>query len=500
MPTRVLFIGADALDKDTVLAWAKDGTLPTFQRLLRDGAWGITESPPGLYVGAIWPSFWTSVGPDRHARYCYEQLRPGTYEKRRIHPTDTRAPAFWNAIGEAGKRVAVIDVPKTHVVAGLNGIHVVDWGTHDPDFDGPVTWPASLAQDLVEKYGGDEVGNCNTHGRAGDYGRLRDQLIERIERRTRLLKDTIAGSDWDAVIAAFSESHCIGHQCWHLHDPTHVKHDAELAARVGDPVRDVYVAIDRAIGELIAAAGPGTDVLVLGSHGMRPHYDATFMLEDILKRIERPHVKPSPHTAARAKGAWKRVPKPIRRLLAPLKGPAKQRLGLSPLASRRYYAVPNNDAYGAVRLNLVGREPNGRVQPEEFDRVCAALEKDLHALVNAETGEPLVREVLRSRDLYRGPHSDHLPDLMIEWNSRSPIARVHSEKTGEITGEYKKCRTGDHSPHGVFAAMGERVRPGRIVDAVSVMDFGPTIAERLGVSLGDVDGRSFARAAFDGGA
>jgi predicted AlkP superfamily phosphohydrolase/phosphomutase len=76
---------------------------------------------------------------------------------------------------------------------------------------------------------------------------------------------------------------------------------------------------------------------------------------------------------------------------------------------------------------------------------------------------------------------------------------VHSEKTGEITGEYKKCRTGDHSPHGVFAAMGERVRPGRIVDAVSVMDFGPTIAERRGVALGDVDGRSFARAAFDGG-
>ncbi len=288
MATRILFIGADALDGDTVQAWAEDGTLPTFRRLLREGAWGVTENPPGLYVGAVWPSFWTSVGPDRHGRYCYEQLRPGSYETVRIHPTDTRAPAFWNALGAAGKRVAVIDIPKTHVVEGLNGIHVVDWGTHDPDFEGPVTWPAPLAADLVAQYGRDAVGNCNAHGTAGDYEKLRGQLVARIARRTRMLRDIMARDDWDAVIAAFSESHCVGHQCWHLHDAAHVRHDAALAARIGDPVRDVYVAIDAAIGELIEAAGPGTDVIVLGSHGMRAHYDASFMLDAILRRIERP--------------------------------------------------------------------------------------------------------------------------------------------------------------------------------------------------------------------
>ncbi|MDH4036112.1 MAG: alkaline phosphatase family protein [Candidatus Krumholzibacteria bacterium] len=500
MATRILFLGADALDKDTVLAWAEDGTLPTFRRLLREGAWGTTHNPPGLYVGAVWPSFWTSVGPDRHARYCYEQLRPGSYEKVRVHPTDTRAPAFWDAIGAAGRRVAVIDVPKTHVVEGLNGVHVVDWGTHDPDFQGPLTWPASLAADLVSRHGRDEVGNCNVHGGAGDYEKLRAQLVARIDRRKRMLRDIMAREDWDAFIAVFSESHCVGHQCWHLHDTAHVRHDAALAGRIGDPVRDVYVAIDAAIGELIEAAGPGTDVIVLGSHGMRSHYDASFMLDAILRRIERPDATPpSARTVSRARRIWSRTPKGLRVLLSPLKGPARQRLGINDLASRRFFAVPNNDAYGAIRINLAGREPAGRVQPgAAFERECAMLEADLRALINVDTGEPAVLRVLRTRDLYRGPMLNHLPDLMVEWNRRAPITRVHSAKTGEVTGEYTKCRTGDHAPTGFFAATGARVIRGPLREPVSVMDFGPTIADRLGVTLSDVEGRSFAAMVFAG--
>jgi predicted AlkP superfamily phosphohydrolase/phosphomutase len=313
-----------------------------------------------------------------------------------------------------------------------------------------------------------------------------------------MLIDTMAQGDWDAVIAAFSESHCVGHQCRHLHEPSHERHDAALAARIGDPVRDVYVAIDAALGELIEAAGPDADVFVLGSHGMRSHYDATFMLDAILKRIERPGTSvPSVKTASRARRLWGRTPPIVRRMLAPLKGPAKERLGMGELAGRRFFTVPNNDAYGAIRINLVGREPGGRVQPgDEFEQVCAMLDADLRALVNLDTGAPAVRRVLRTQELYRGPLVDHLPDLMVEWNHQSPISRVHSEKTGEITGQYTKCRTGDHSPHGIFAATGPAVVPGPVKEPVSVVDFGPTIADRLGMTLPDVDGRSFAGNAF----
>jgi predicted AlkP superfamily phosphohydrolase/phosphomutase len=498
MPTRLLFIGVDALDKDLVVTWANDGTLPTFRRLFRDGAWGISENPPGFFVGAIWPSFWTCVGPDRHGRTCYEQLRPGTYETFRVRPTDVRGPAFWNALSDAGRRVAVVDIPKTLVTPSFNGVHVVDWGTHDPDWDGPLTWPTALADELVSRYGRNPVSNCNEHGREGRYEDLRDALLGRIETKRRMLRDLLATERWDAVIAAFADSHCVGHQCWHVHDPSHAGHDDDLARRIGDPVRDVYAALDRAVGDVIEAAGPETDVIVLGSHGMHAHYNATFLLDAMLRRIENPRA-PAPRTQSRMKRAWRVVPRPVRRLLSPFTGRARSRLGISDAASRRFFPVPNGDLYGAIRVNLVGREPQGRVQPgDEFERVCASLQADLAGFVNADTGAPAVACVWRTRDVYHGPLIDHLPDLIVEWNREAPFARVRAEKTGEIAGEYTRCRTGEHTPHGIFFATGPTVTAGSIGHPVSVMDFGPTIAERLGVALPDVEGRSFAATMFRG--
>ena len=498
MPARVLFLAADALDRDLVLQWAGDGTLPTFQRLLDRAAWGMSENPPGLFVGAVWPSFWTSVSPARHARYCYEQLRPGSYEIVRVRPTDTHAPAFWNALSAAGRRVAVIDVPKTFVAEGFNGCHIVDWGTHDPDYPGPVTWPPSLAQELVSTYGRDVVGNCNTHGRAGEYQRLRDELLDRIARKRRMILDLLTRESWDVMLAVFSESHCVGHQCWHVHDSTHARHDATLAARIGDPMRDVYIAIDTAMGEIIARAGADTDVIVLGSHGMRSHYDATFLLDQMLWCVEHPHGISTPLRPPFAKRVWARTPHSVRRMFAPLKQRMKDRLDPNPLASRRFFPVPNNDAYGAIRLNLAGREPAGRVARHEFDAVCASLERDLLAFTNVDTGEPVARRVWRVDSVYAGPRMGHLPDLIVEWNRDAPIARVRSERTGEIAGVYTKCRTGDHSPDGIFFALGDGVAPGRVAHNVSIMDFGPTLAERVGVTLPDVDGRSFAPSVFRG--
>jgi predicted AlkP superfamily phosphohydrolase/phosphomutase len=502
MSTRLLVLGADALDKDLVRGWSDDGTLPAFRRLLRDGARGESEAPPGLFVGAVWPSFWTSTSPARHGRYCFEQMAPGSYETVRVRPTDTREPPFWSALSGAGRRVAVLDVPKTFVAPELNGLQVVDWGTHDPDFEGPITWPEPWRDELIARYGRDEVGNCNRHGQSGEYARLRDQLVARVRARARMIRDVIAREEWDCVIAVFSESHCVGHQCWHLHDPAHADHDAARAREVGDPIRDVYAAIDAAVGEILEGLEPGTTAVVFGSHGMRAHYDATFLLDEMLRRMERPAAAPhAPGTKRRplAKRIWKRLPPGVRAVLAPLKDPAKAALGLEGVAARRYFALPNNDACGAIRVNLIGREPSGRVRSEDFDAVCAQIERDLLDFVNAETGEPLVRRVLRTAELYRGPALEHLPDLMVEWNRDAPVSRVRSPKAGEIAGRYTKCRTGDHSPSGFFCMIGEDVVRGPVSRGVSIMDFGPTIAERLGVALPGVDGRSFADLVFASG-
>ena len=142
-PTKTLFIGVDAGDRNLITQWAKEGVLPTFQSLFEKGAWGTTINPPGVFVGAIWPSFQTSLSPTRHGRYCFKQLKVGTYQFEQIYPRDTKGTPFWARLSEQGRKVAAIDIPKSSLTPNLNGIHIVDWTTHDPD-EGFQTWPADF--------------------------------------------------------------------------------------------------------------------------------------------------------------------------------------------------------------------------------------------------------------------------------------------------------------------------------------------------------------------
>lgn len=311
---RLVLVAFDAADEALITEWALAGHLPAFRRLLDESAHGACESPRGLFVGAVWPSITTATSPARHARYCFRQLVPGTYDVRRIHPSDVQAPPFWLALSAQGKRVAVVDLPKTSPTVGLNGVHVVDWGLHDPDHREPVTWPEELARDLVARWGPDTVGNCNPYVADGDrLGALRAGLLARIARKTDLALDLLAREPWDFFAVGFGDAHCAGHQFWHVHDQRHAHHDPALRARLGDPLRDVYQALDAALGRLLAAVPPAHDVLVLASHGFRPHYDASFLLDEMLWRIERPWHGPRTRTGRAAAGVLARVPERLRR-------------------------------------------------------------------------------------------------------------------------------------------------------------------------------------------
>jgi predicted AlkP superfamily phosphohydrolase/phosphomutase len=180
-PAKVLFIGIDAADKDLIRLWAGAGDLPNLNKLFETAAWGITQSPTGLYVGAIWPSFYTGVSPARHSRYCYEQLQPGSYDIKRFSAREVKKEPFWKPLNRAGKRVAVIDIPKTYPSQLLNGVHIVDWSSHDPDPAGFCVWPEDIAAEIENRFGIDTMHNCNAFRTTGEEFRdFRDYLIRRI--------------------------------------------------------------------------------------------------------------------------------------------------------------------------------------------------------------------------------------------------------------------------------------------------------------------------------
>jgi predicted AlkP superfamily phosphohydrolase/phosphomutase len=487
---RVLVVGFDAADGEIMLELARQGRLPAVRSLLEKGVRTEVQNPPGLFVGAVWPSFFTGTWPGRHGRYCYAQLRPGTYEAHRVHATDVRGEPFWAALGRAGHRTAIVDVPQTHVAGWLgDGIHVVDWGRHDPNV-GFQTWPSELASDIIDRFGMHPVERCDNYARAGAFGELTRGLLAGIDRKADLVEFLLDQDDWSLFLVVFSESHCVGHACWFLHDREHPRHDAGLAAALGDPLLDVYEALDGALGRLLARVGDETLVLLLLSHGMGPHYDGNFLLDEILLRIE---------AANRPFGRVRRVGPELRRVARRAVRGGRRRLGLSPArrapfdGARPFFQIPNNDVYGGIRINQIGREPSGRVAPgRDFDRACDLIAEGLATWTNLETGEPLVRAVLRTADLYQGPGTAAMPDLLVEWNRDRPIRSIAAPGCGRIDGEWTGARSGDHRSGGMLFARGLGGEPGSKHEPVRVVDLAPTICAALGTPLIETDGRPLA--------
>lgn len=484
----LLVIGLDAADPGLLLAWAADGSLPHFACLLENSSSGEMHAPPGQYAGAIWPSIHTGCSPARHGRYFHTQLEPGTYSYARFLPPDQKAAPFWAQLSRAGKRVAVIDVPKAPVVEPCNGLQLLDWGAHDPEYGHARSSPSSLAHEIEARFGRDPLGSCDRAARADSgLAGLRDKLLERIRTKVDIVQHVLADGPWDLVMAVFADSHCAGHQFWHVHDPRHPKHDAAVARVLGDPLKDVYRALDNAIGELVAKADANTGLIVFSSHGMGAHYDGTFLLRDIVRRLQaQAGRRRGPHVAA-LRRFWRRLPTSMRRRSVGALSPLKRNVDVAEMKDRDYFALPTNDNCGGIRVNLKGREPRGRVSPgREFDRLCTALAADLGEIVNQETGERLVRAVVRTDSLFDGPCVQNLPDLNIVWNRSSPVRRICSPKIGVIERAYEGHRSGDHRSKGLFVMHGPGIPTGRH-PPISAMDLAPTICRWLGVEL-DGDG------------
>lgn len=474
MKTKVFFIGVDAGDKDLILQWAREGVLPTFEHLLKEAAWGETRNPAGLYVGAIWPSFAMGTSPARHGRYSPRQIKTGAYAWNRFSSSQLKGNLFWEELSRAGKKVAIIDVPRVRLARDMNGIQLFNWLSHDPEPEGFTSWPSDLAEKVVSRFGPNQMERCDGKRLiAQEYLDLRETLADRVRRKEGLSRHFLSQGGWDLFLTVFTESHCAGHQNWHLHDADHPKHDPKLASAIGDPIRDIYREIDSAIGRLLDEAGPDTVVFVLASHGMGPHYDGGAVLEKMLMRLEERY---DPFMRWRRKRTDRNDPE----------GKKKR------FDHRLCFKTPNNNAYGSIRINLAGREPHGRVKPgADHRKFCDRLIRDLGEFINLDTKERAIRRVYRIEELYPGEETAHLPDLLVEWNRNAPIERVYSPKTGEVEGFYKGFRTGDHKPDGLFFARGPGIQAGRLETPVSIMDFAPTFSDLLNVPLPAAQGRSF---------
>jgi predicted AlkP superfamily phosphohydrolase/phosphomutase len=501
---RVLFIGLDSAEPELLMRWSKEGVLPNFARLWSESAWTTPATLPGFGNDAVWTSMYTGLNPGRHGRYYYLQFQPDSYELKFRDDDGFHHQPFWQTLSKANRRIAVIDVAHANLTPNINGIQIADWLAHGR-YGEPRSWPAELVNDVMAKYGEDPLeGNFDRklfNAGAKSIPSWRDMIIERVRKKTALSREIYKRESWNLFMTTYGEPHDVGHAFWHLHDAHHPDHITKWAA-LGDPIKDVYVEIDNAIGEWAKLAGNHSHLVVFSGPGMGPNYTANGALDELLIRIER-HIdsgKAGPDLLYWTRQAYRKVvPQnirlrlPIRQKLQGLADPLHKEPRRPRLSYRKFFAVPHNDNAGAIRFNVRGRESYGIVEPgAQLVALRQQVIEELRRTINKESGKPLVDKIVHTAQEYHGARVKMLPDLLVIWSREAPIRRLMSPTLGPIEVPPSPTRTGDHTPQSLFmvrAVNGSSSGP--IPDAVRLMDIAPTISSMLDVVLADVDGTAF---------
>jgi len=501
---RQLLIGLDAMEWSLVQSWAGTGALPTFQRLLAQGARVELDSTAAQLPDTVWSAIYTGMNPGHFAKYFYVQYDAQSSGLKMMDDDPIGATPFWRYLTDAGRRVCVLDVPKFPVTRS-EGAYLANWGAHASK-TARASHPPELLGEINRRFGPHPVGECDAvDANPEALAKLRGRILQGVKIRGELYRWMLTREPWDVFFAAFSEAHCAGHHFWQYLDSSHPNYDASDRHGLRDTLETVYRAIDRELGQIIESAGPDSRCLIFSGHGMGPIWHASWNLQEILdllgfgKSGVQPRVRDAHVAGANPWRFVKRVlPGRFQYAVKALLPAAIQNelifrwyAGPRDWAGCRAIAVPNNDSVGAIRLLVEGRDRYGVIPAANYDQTCDAIAQALSTLRDPVTGRKVVLLVSMLHKEFDGPHTDGLPDITVLWDQSFAWDQIESPELGRLKIRMQDIRSGSHTPHGFLLARGYGESVGQDLGRATLYDVAPTVLKAAGVEPPDaMRGRS----------
>jgi predicted AlkP superfamily phosphohydrolase/phosphomutase len=515
---RVMIIGLDGATLDLIRPWVEEGILPTFKKLMQEGAWGPLRSTIPPLTPAAWSSFITGVNPGKHGIFDFTLREEASYEGNLVESSLRQAPSLWQLASRAGKRVIVYNVPVTYPPERVNGLMVS--GLMTPPGAKDATYPRELQAELEKAVPGHVYSGYSVF-RPGIEAEFIHELLRDHEQNLSAARYLMERQPWDLFVMVFQHTDTMGHFMW-KHMENHGEGMPEAVRElVANAMRECYRDVDTKMGQLIQEAGEGTRVIVMSDHGHGPlEYGFsvnTWLLEkgyirakqDALSRL-RYRLYTLGFTPDFAYRVFSRMQtnKGGNRTGKDRFAGIKQRLG------RLFFSFDDIDwsrtsayssgSFGPIFVNLKGREPHGMVEPgPECEALLDRLTSDLKTVQDPETGRPLFSEFHRGGDIYAGPFSERAPDLFFfpeNWKYGAAGRRQFEDNRWFMkleddgrTPSIVRARVrynGTHRMDGILFLSGPGIQPGKTIEGASIVDVAPTVLALLGVPVPkEMDGR-----------
>jgi predicted AlkP superfamily phosphohydrolase/phosphomutase len=371
----------------------------------------------------------------------------------------------WDALGAAGKRSALIGVPPSFPPPStFPGWRVGCFLT--PPSAERWAYPQELEVEIEEELGGkgEYIFDIPNFRKAG-YETTLDQVFKMTERRFQVGRRMIQNKPWDFFMLCDIAPDRLQHVFWQFYDQDHPLY--EPGNQFETTFQDYYRFLDKQLADFIALIPDDAVTIVMSDHGARPMmgglcFNDWLIQEGYLTLKERP-TEPTPIKDVEVDWA-------------------------------RTIAWGDGGYYGRLFLNVKGREPQGQVEPANYESTRNELIAKLEAAPGPD-GQPLGTRVLKPQEVYpevRGV----APDLIVyfgdlAWRSVGSVGNPSLYTYENDTGP----DGANHDRDGVFVMKGLPGQQMGRVDDLKLVDVGPSILDIYGIdateALPTAVGRSF---------
>jgi len=293
-PARVIVLGLDGADPETIDLLMSEGKLPNFAKLRREGAYAPLLSQKPLLSPVIWTTIATCKTPDRH-RIGHFVAVNAAGESLPVTSRMRQARALWNILSDKGRSVDVVGWWATWPAEPVRGAVVSDHFAYhflmeesaqaaERSAQAGTTYPAELEAEIskLRKRPGDL--------KAEDLKGFVDVDAAAIARPFSFDDDlshfkwalataeTYAGIGlhlWkkerpDDLLVYIEGVDSTSHLFGHLFRAGQLSGElAEQQRRYGRAVEAMYVYADRLVGRFLDAMDRDTTLVVLSDHGFQ---------------------------------------------------------------------------------------------------------------------------------------------------------------------------------------------------------------------------------------
>jgi predicted AlkP superfamily phosphohydrolase/phosphomutase len=448
---KILVIGLDCAAPRFLFG---EERLTNFRRLMVRGRFGQLESViPPITVPA-WMCMATGQDPGQLGVYGFRNRLDYSYTKLGVaNSRSFDQPALWDILGRQGRKVILVGIPPSYPPRKVNGISVGCFLTPNPQKD-IFTFPPRLSDEILawaQDYAVD-VREFRTDRKEW----LQSEIFSMSRRHFEVIRRLMTEKEWDYFQFVEIGLDRIHHGFWQYSDPTHPLYQA------GNPfentIRDYYQYLDEEIGQLLELIDEETAVLVVSDHGAKA-LQGGFCINEWLVRQELLALKEYPLKVT-----------PFDQL---------------PVEWSRTTAWSEGGYYARLFLNVKGREPQGTIEPADYEKVRNEIKTRLELLPD-DQGKAMGTRVFKPEETYHQVRGI-APDLIVylgnlAWRSIGGVGYPSLYTPENDTGP-DAC---NHAPSGCFILTAPGVSAGEEIKGASLLQFAPSILRLLGMEIPEV--------------